>query len=86
MGGELGNGTYIDIFFRVFSIVSTIFYLDRERRYLHEFCVDKLVLLSFGGYLGEMESEKKELRIVHILFLWGMGNVVSGSALQFFKS
>ena len=30
--------------------------------------MDKLVLLSFGGYLGEIESEKKELRGVDILF------------------
>ena len=40
----------------VFSIASTKFHLDRERRFSYEFIVEKLVLLSFHGYLGEIES------------------------------
>ena len=42
------------------SIVSTKFHVDRERRVLYEFSVEKLVLLSFGGYLGDIEWEKKK--------------------------
>ena len=32
--------------------------LDWKRRFLYEFSVVKLVLLSVRGYLGEIESEK----------------------------
>ena len=43
------------------SLVSTKFRLDRERGYFsQEFCVEKLVLTSFRGYLGEIESERKK--------------------------
>ena len=83
MGGESGNQTYIGIFFLVFSIVSTNFYLDRERRYLQEFGVDKLVLLSFGGYRGEIESQKKELRIVRILLLGEWAMLCQGQRFNF---
>ena len=53
----------------VFSIVPTKFHLDRER-FLYEFNVQKLVLLSFRGYLGEIESEKKKLTIFHAVFFF----------------
>ena len=58
MGGELGN------LYRcsscVFSIVSTKFHLDREHRLLCEFSVQKLMLLRFRGYLGDIESAKQK--------------------------
>ena len=37
------------------------FHLDRERQFLFEFSVEKLVLLSFRGNFGKIESEKTEL-------------------------
>jgi len=45
----------------VFSIIFN-FHLDRERRFLHEFCVEMLVLWSVRGYVGEIESEKNLTR------------------------
>ena len=45
------------------------------------FFVEKLMLLSFRGNLGEIESETKWPRIVHRTILLWMGNNVSGSAL-----
>ena len=61
MGGKLGKMQLTSmVLLESSSIVSTKFQLDRERRYLQGFCVEKLVLLSFRGYLGEIESEKKE--------------------------
>ena len=61
MGRELGNETFIEVLLVfVFSIVSTKFHIDRERRFLYELSVEKLVLLSFRGYLGEIESENKK--------------------------
>ena len=72
----------------VFSIISIRFHLDRERRFLYEFSVEKLVLTSFRGYLGEIESgggkAKKMQFFIYFFFL--MCNVVSGSALPIFKS
>ena len=68
MGGELDHETCIDVLPCVFSIVSTKFHLDRERRFLHEFSVEKLVLLSFRGYLGEIKSARKKLEIFSIFF------------------
>ena len=35
----------------VVSIVSTKFHIDRERQFLYEFSLEKLVFLSFSGYL-----------------------------------
>ena len=58
MGGELGNETYIDV---LESALSANFHLDRERHFLYEFSVEKLVLLSFRGNLGKIESEKTKL-------------------------
>ena len=55
MGGELGDETYI-----VSSIVSTNFHLDRQRQFSDGLSLEKLVLFSFRGYLGEIESEKIE--------------------------
>ena len=46
--------------------------------------MEKLVQLSFRGYFGEIESGEKNLRNVKIYFC--IGNAVSGSALQIFKS
>ena len=60
MGGELGNETFTDVLV-VFSIVmSTKFHLDPFFLFLYGLCffrLEKLVLLSFRGYLGELESE-----------------------------
>ena len=58
MGGELGNETYIDV---LESALSANFHLDRERHFLYEFSVEKLVLLSFRGNLSKIESEKTKL-------------------------
>ena len=45
------------------------------------------MLLSFRGYLDEMESEKtKPLEFSCILFIFCMCNVVSAAALPIFKS
>ena len=60
MGGELGNETYMDVLES--SALSTKFHLDRERRFLYDFSVKKLVLLSFRGYLDEIKYEKKRKR------------------------
>ena len=68
MGGELGNETYMDVLES--SALSTKFHLDRERRFLYEFSVEKLVLLSFRGYLGEIESGKKKMLEFFVYFLF----------------
>ena len=75
---------------RVFSIVSTKFHVNQEKRFSYEFSVEELlVLLSLCGYLGEIESGKKnpcaEL-FVYMLFLLSLRNLVSGSARPIFKS
>ena len=61
-GGEFGNDTHIDVLLLiVFSIVSDEIHLNRIFLFLREFCcfrLEKLVLLIFRGYLGEIESEK----------------------------
>ena len=67
------------------SIVSTKFHIDRERRFLYEFSVEKLVFLSSPGYIGEIESEKKKLGFFHIIHIC-MCRVVSGSVHPKFKS
>ena len=85
MGVELGDETYIHVRVVSSALSPPIFHLDREHRYLYEFSVEKLVLLSFRGYLGEIESTKKKLRIFHTLFFC-MCSVVSGLALPIFKS
>ena len=45
--------------------------------------MEKLVFLIFRGYLGEIESEKKKLGIVHTLssFEWAM--LYQGQYLKF---
>ena len=53
----------------LFSIASTKFHLDRERRVLYEFSVEKFVLLSFGGYVGVIDSKKKNLQFFIYFFL-----------------
>ena len=59
MGRELGNETFIEVLLVfVFSIVSTKFHIDRERRFLYELSVEKLVFVNFRGCLGQIESEK----------------------------
>ena len=69
-----------------FSIVSTNFHSDRERRFLFGFSVEKLVFLSFRGCLGEIESRKKSLRIFHIrLFVLHVQCCVRGSVHPIFK-
>ena len=65
----------------VFSIASTKFHIDRERRFLYEFIVEKLVFWGFRGYLGESESEKIISEFFIHFFFW-MRSVVSGSVLQ----
>ena len=82
MGGELGNETYIDLLL-VSSALSTKFHLDRKRQFLYECSVKKLVFLGFRGYLGEIESEKKKVRIFHIRFFWHNQWCVRVSASNF---
>ena len=69
-------------FFRAFSIVSTNFHLDRQRRFLYEFIFEKLVLLSFSEYLGEIESGKKKPHKIskYVFFLHEVQGRVRGSA------
>ena len=43
----------------------------------------KLVLLSFRGYYGEIESKKENLRIFHILFFVNVQCCVRVSASNF---
>ena len=62
MGGELGDETYAGVPLVSFALPPPIFHLDREHRYLYEFSVEKLVLLSFRGYLGEIESRKTKVK------------------------
>lgn len=64
MGGELGNGTLINLL-----LVCVCFYfrtlvrkthLGRKRRLLYEFwCQEVRVLLRFRGYLGKIKSGNK---------------------------
>ena len=48
--------------------MSTQFHLDRKRRVSYEFCVEKLVLQNFRGYLGEIDSGKKKVLELFIYF------------------
>ena len=77
MGVELGDETYIHVRVVSSALSPPIFHLDREHRYLYEFSVEKFVLLSFRGYLGEIESQRKKLRTSHVL-LFCMCSVASG--------
>ena len=71
----------------VFSIVSTKFHLDRKRWFIYEFSVDKLVFLSFRGYLGEIESgeknERKKNSDFFTLFSFDCAVVCQGQCFQF---
>ena len=85
MGGELGDETHIDVPLGSLALSPTNFHLDREHRYLFEFSVEKLVLLSFRGYLGEIESGKQNVKNFSYAFFC-VCSVVSGLALPIFKS
>ena len=61
------------------------FHLHRERRFLYEFSVEKMVLVGFRGYLGEIESEKitlyqVEFFIQELFFLMHVQRCVRVSA------
>ena len=77
MGSELGEETYVDVLVSLASS-STIFHLDREHRYLHEFSVEKLVLLSFRGYLVEIESGEIKVKNFSYLVLFFACAVLQG--------
>ena len=83
MGSELGNETCNDVLLVPSALYPPKFHIDRERRFLYEFSVEKLGVLSFRGYLGVIESEK-EIRIFRILFFLHMkcGVRVSASNSQ----
>ena len=70
MGGELGDETYIDVSLVSLALSPTNFHLDRERRYLYEFSLQKLVLLRFRGYLGEIDSGEKKLNNFFMYFFF----------------
>ena len=59
MDDELGNESYIDVLL-VSSPLSPSFTVIENDDFFYEFSVDKLVFLSFGGYLGEIESGEKK--------------------------
>ena len=57
MGGELGDETYVDVlleFSALFPLKFTL--IGNDDFYTNVF--EKFALLSFRGYLGEIESEK----------------------------
>ena len=85
MGGELGDETHIDVPLGSLALSPTNFHLDREHRYLFEFSVEKLVLLSFRGYLGEIESGKKKSQefFIYVLFIGHVQCCVRVSASNF---
>ena len=85
MGGELGKETYIDVLLES-SASSTKFDLDRERRFLYDVSVEKLVRLSFVDISRRDRVGKKKNSEFFIYFYFVMCNVVSGSALKIFKS
>ena len=68
----------------LFRTVPTKFHLDPKEQFLYEFNVKKLVLLWFRGYLGEIESGKKKVRIFHIRFCFRTTRSVSGLVLLIF--
>ena len=51
----------------LFSAVPTKFHL-RQRQFLYEFCVKKLVFWGFRGYLGEIELKNKRGQKFHVRF------------------
>ena len=60
MDDELGNETYIDVLVVSSALSPPKFNLIEKRRFFYEFSVDKLVFLSFRGYLGEIGWEGKK--------------------------
>ena len=67
MGDELGIATDIDRLLVCSGLVYTIFHVDRERGFLGvvtqilgKKCRQKSVILSFLGYLGEIESDSQK--------------------------
>ena len=64
MGGKLGDETYIDVPLVSLALFPPILTLivNTNIKYLDEFSVEKLVLLSFRGYLGEIESRKTKVK------------------------
>ena len=57
--------------------------LDREQQFSYEFSVEKLVLKSFRGYLGEVESEKEMPLDFFIVFFRHVQCCVRVSASNF---
>ena len=62
MGGELGNQTYIDLILVSSALFSPNFTLIENDNFYTNLVFKKLVFWVFRGYLGEIESEKKEVR------------------------
>ena len=86
MGVELGDETYIHVRVVSSALSPPIFHLDREHRYLYEFSVEKLELLSvFANISARSSRGKKKLKIFTYFFL-GMCSVASASAIPIFKS
>ena len=78
MGVELGDETYIHVRVVSSALSPPIFHLDREHRYLCEFSVEKLVLLSFRGYLVEIESGEIKVKNFSYLVLFFACAVLQG--------
>ena len=77
----------------VFSIVSTKFHVDRERRFFYEFSMEKLAFLSFRGYVSRPDrvgkkqtNEKNSVLLIYQYLFFCMCSVVSGPVCIQFSS
>ena len=85
MGGELGDETYIDVPLVSLALFPPILTLivNTNIKYLDEFSVEKLVLLSVRGYLGEIESGEEKSQEFFIYIYLHMQCCVRVSASNF---
>ena len=82
MGGELGNETYIDVLLES-SASSTKFDLDRERRFLYDVSVEKLVRLSFVDISRRDRVGKKKTQNFSYTFILSCAMLCQGQRLKF---
>ena len=84
MGGESGNETYIDVLPESATLSPPIFTLIGNDDFYTNLVWKKLVLLSFRGYLGEIESEKaKPWKFSYIFFCNACAVLCQGQRFQF---
>ena len=66
MGGELGNGTSVDVLLKSSALFPPNFTLIGNDDFYSSFVWESWCFLSFRGYLGGIESEKTTSKAIEL--------------------